>query len=439
MAALLSLALRRRIERLGFRAPGLVQRRSRALELRQHARALRDEVLERACRSYWEEQFLWLDFARTAKPAEDCGDRVALAFEFALANGNVLGAVVAAAQFAPAVDAPRDLKGGRVLADQPELLLERADRGLHVLLLRGQTNRLRLQLGERLAPAVWRRRQIGERREPRFRIAERGEMRQAREQPLNRFRSRPAFAERPCCGLISRLRLVAPAHQFGIGRGQRVGLLALLFQRLQLALLFRQFAALGARPEKPIGLLTKAVEPAAHFGEARAGRKQELAEIAAALQDRLSSLLQALVVEGEHHPERGAVDARELRLDERLIERTVVRIDEAVLVALEARDFVRAARKLEPRADPHRAIGVPVRSHFRRAVGRLLLDAKQEIEDRRRDGRFSRFVEAVDDVEVRAIRRRRAEVELIVGEPAVADEIEPRDPHETWPLSAARR
>ena len=171
-----------------------------------------------------------------------------------------------------------------------------------------------------------------------------------------------------------------------------------------------------------------------------ARRKQQLAEIAAAGEDRFAALLQALVVEREHHAERGAVDAGKLRLQDALVDRPVVGVDQAVPVALETGDLVRAARQARAARRPawrYRRASSPL--GLRRAVGRLLFDAEQEVEDRRGRGRLARLVESVDDVEIRALRRRGAEIDRIVAEPAVASEIEPRDPHAARSVSAARR
>jgi hypothetical protein len=49
------------------------------------------------------------------------------------------------------------------------------------------------------------------------------------------------------------------------------------------------------------------------------------------------------------------------------------------------------------------------------AIGGLLFNAEQEIEDRRRGRRLARLVEAVDDMKVRAAGRRGAEVELLIA------------------------
>ena len=154
---------------------------------------------------------------------------------------------------------------------------------------------------------------------------------------------------------------VALAHELGIGRGERVGLVALILQRLELAFQFGQLGGRGARPVELVRLLAQRVEPVADLGKSGARREQQLAEIATAREDRLAALLQALVVEREHHMESLAIDAGELRRQQALVERPVVGVDEAVLVALEARNLVRPPAKFEPRADPHRVIGVPVR------------------------------------------------------------------------------
>src|SRR5208282_2773507 len=143
-----------------------------------------------------------------------------------------------------------------------------------------------------------------------------------------------------------------------------------------------------------------------------------------------ASVFQALVVEREHHVESFAVDPWEFRLQQVFVEWPVVRVDEAVLI------------EFEPRADPHRVVGVPVGNagaSLRDAVSRLLLDAEQEIENRRGGGRLARLVEAVDDVEVRTAGRGRAELERIVAEPTVTTEIKPPNPHAARSRSAARR
>src|ERR1700678_2923658 len=161
-----------------------------------------------------------------------------------------------------------------------------------------------------------------------------------------------------------------------------------------------------------------------------------------AREDRFATLFQALVVEREHHMESFAIGGGEGHGQHVLVERPVVGVDEAVLVPLEAGDFVGAPADFEPRANPHRVVGMPVRdvgASPSDAIGGLLFNAEQEIEDRRRGRRLARLVEAVDDMKVRAAGRRGAEVELIIAEPSVAREIEAADPHAARSRSEARK
>ena len=182
---------------LGFgeRDPGLVQRRARGVQFRLHARTLGDEVLERADRAYGKNEVLRLCFSGAAEPAEDLRNRVALSVAFAAANGDVLGGVVAAARFAPAVDAGCDAKGGRIVADASEFVFERPNRGLGAVLLRRKPDRLGLQLAKPLAPAIRRRRQVGQRRDARFGVAQGRQMRQTGQDPLDRLSPRPPLAQ----------------------------------------------------------------------------------------------------------------------------------------------------------------------------------------------------------------------------------------------------
>ena len=105
-----------------------------------------------------------------------------------------------------------------------------------------------------------------------------------------------------------------------------------------------------------------------------------------------------------------------------LVEGEIVLVDEARLVALQARDLHGRAVQLQPRPDPHGVVGMPVRHArpaLRRAVGRPLLDAEQEVENGRGGGRLAGLVEPEDDVEVRTRLGPRAEIDRIVAEAAV--------------------
>ena len=194
-----------------------------------------------------------------------------------------------------------------------------------------------------------------------LRLAQRREMRQGAELALDLVFARTPLAQALGGGRVSVPRCIALADELGIGRGERIGLIALMLQRLEFALQFGKLGCRGARPVELVRPLAQRLEPVADVCKAGAGREQQLPEVAAAREDRFAALLQALVVEREHHMERFAIDARELRRQQALVERPVVGVDEAVPVALEARNLVRAAAKFEPRADPHRVVGMPVR------------------------------------------------------------------------------
>ncbi len=120
-------------------------------------------------------------------------------------------------------------------------LEEPVDRDLCGLLLYGQLYRLGLQPRDFVAPAFRRRRQVGERQELRFRLAQRREMRQRGEQPPDGVGARAPLRQAPARGVVGRLRLVALADELGVGRGERIGLVALVLQRLERPLPFGQF------------------------------------------------------------------------------------------------------------------------------------------------------------------------------------------------------
>ena len=201
-----------------------------------------------------------------------------------------------------------------------ELVLERADRGFGALLLRGEPDRLGLRARASLvAPAVRRRRQGFERRALALRLAQRREMRQARRAGAG---SRLRRARRSLERLWRRprrpsLAVVALAHQLGVGRGQRVGLVALMLQRVECALQFARarLSRRAAGRTRPPSCARPSSRSLISARPALAENKQ-LAEIAVAREDRLAALLQALVVEREHHMERFAIDAGELRLQQ---------------------------------------------------------------------------------------------------------------------------
>ena len=216
-------------------------------------------------------------------------------------------------------------------------------------------------------------------------------------------------------------------------RCQDVHPVALVLQGRQPGLEVGEFA--GARPEsiEPVGLGPDADEASAQFGEARAGREEQLAEVALAGQDALATGLKRVVVEREHGPVGVAVDAAEFAGQKGFGDRLVPAVEQAVLRALDAHEVLRAAGEIERGADPHRRIGM------QEVEPALRPDAEEEIEDGGQRGRLAGLVRPVDDVEIGLARLRRAEVDPMVGEPAEPGEVEMPEPHQDPAAPACNR
>src|SRR5580700_2858525 len=185
-------------------------------------------------------------------------------------------------------------------------------------------------------------------------------MRQGAELALDLIFARAPLAQALRGGGVSIPGRVALTDELGIGRGERVGFIALMLESLEFALQFGELGCRGARPVELVRPLAQRLEPIADFCKASAGREQQLPEVATAFEDRLATPFQALVVEREHHMERFAIDARELRRQQTLVKRPVVGVDEAVFAALGARTLEGAPAKFESRTDPLRVVGMPV-------------------------------------------------------------------------------
>ena len=132
-----------------------------------------------------------------------------------------------------------------------QLVLERSDRALRIVLLHRQPDRLRLQALNLVAPSFRWRWQAFERRALAFRLTQRREMRKGAELALDFIFARAPLAQALGRGGVSISRNVALSHKLGIGRGKRIGLLALMLQRLELTL---QFGKLGCRCARPVEL-----------------------------------------------------------------------------------------------------------------------------------------------------------------------------------------
>jgi hypothetical protein len=115
----------------------------------------------------------------------------------ALAHGNVRGAIVTAAQLAPRLNSTRNVERRRVQICPLQLVLERSDRALGIVLLHRQPDRLRLQALNVLTPSFRWRWQAFEQCTLAFRLAQH-EMRKGAELALDLI-----FARTPLARLIA--------------------------------------------------------------------------------------------------------------------------------------------------------------------------------------------------------------------------------------------
>ena len=95
------MALRRLLQRVAERASRRLRRFARRLKLRHHTRTRGDQVLERALDQRRKQEFPRIGLTLATEAAQHLGDGLALGGQFALAHGNVRGAIVTAAQLAP--------------------------------------------------------------------------------------------------------------------------------------------------------------------------------------------------------------------------------------------------------------------------------------------------------------------------------------------------
>ena len=77
-------------------------------------------------------------------------------------------------------------------------------------------------------------------------------MRQGAELALDLVFARAPLAEALGGGLVSLLGLVALADQLGVGRGKRIGRIALILQRVERVFQFGELGGRCARPVEPV-------------------------------------------------------------------------------------------------------------------------------------------------------------------------------------------
>jgi hypothetical protein len=98
-------------------------------------------------------------------------------------------------------------------------------------------------------------------------------MRKGAKLALDLIFARAPLAQALGGGRVSIPGCVALADELSIGRGERIGLLARMLQRVEFTLQSGELGRRGARPVELVRLLAQRFEPAANLGEPRACRE----------------------------------------------------------------------------------------------------------------------------------------------------------------------
>ena len=141
-------------------------------------------------------------------------------------------------------------------------------------------------------------------------------------------------------------------------------------------------------------------------------------EISTAREDGLAAFLERPVVQGEHHSVAVPIETCEGADEERVVYGGAREADEAVVTPFDTDRLPTALLCVDACADRQALVGV------QEIIAALDLDAVEEVEDRRQGRTLSGFVGTIDHVEVRTPWDSGPEVDRLVGEPAVAGEIE---------------
>lgn len=158
-----------------------------------------------------------------------------------------------------------------------------------------------------------------------------------------------------------------------MGAGLNVDRIACRLQLAQSALEPCDFGRGGALAENAVGFAGNGSKRPAQPRQPGAGREQELAEIAAAVENGIAAILQRLVVEREHQPIGLAAQAGERAAEQRLADRPAGRIPQRAAALLQAPEFMELSVEFQRRADLHRTIAV------QEAVAAALLDAVEQV------------------------------------------------------------
>ena len=224
--------------------------------------------------------------------------------------------------------------------------------------------------------------------------------------------------------------LTLGGHQRLVSPGLHIQRAALVVQRCQrrLGVGHRALAAAGA--VKAISLGAQHFQLAAQIGQPGAGRKQHLTQIALAGQNAVAALFQRVIVQTEHRRVTVARQTAQTTLHQRLGQRRAVAVQQRARRPFHPNHRDLGAIHPQHRADPQGRVGV------QKIVGALPGDAEQQIKPGRQSGRFARLIRPIDQMQVRRPGGGRRKGQALVGEMAIARQVQPVQTHQAaspWP------
>ena len=191
-----------------------------------------------------------------------------------------------------------------------------------------------------------------------------------------------------------------------------------------------EFRVSGPAFVKSVSSFAKFFQCFAQFHESRATGEEKLAKIALAPQDLFAAGFQRIVVEREHRPVGFAGHPAEC-VGEHAFGQSPAGIVEKVSPPFaDANEAARFTVDLEIGFHFHRVVAV------QEGVAAAVFEREQQVEKPGQRSGFSRFVRAVDHMQVGRALRCGAEVDLVTVEKAVPQRAQAAQAHQSAPRAA---
>ena len=255
--------------------------------------------------------------------------------------------------------------------------------------------------------------------------------RTGREKPLDCRKPDPEPLSLIACLVMPRACLFQLLAQLGKPTGLGVDPVALGPEFGKFGLEFAQDAFLGAGLVEVLRFSADPDQPLGEIPQTGAGRKQQFAQVATAGEDAFTALLKALVIERKHGLVAVAVEPAKTCQQRAVGDGLIAVVEQAVLLPLDTGEFLGLSIDLHAGADAHVGVGVE------EIVAALRANPEQQVEPGTEQRRFSRLVRAVDNVQVATAGGGRAKIDPVIGELAVAGEVEAIEAHQAVSLPAA--